>query len=82
MGTPALLIAIAVVVVAQFAFTYLPIMQRLFETRPLGLADGLLILAVGIVVMVILEGEKGTMSRSGLSDPARPLTRAPRKSRG
>ena len=70
MGTPAVLIAIAVVVVAQFAFTYLPVMQRLFETRPVGLADGLLIFAVGIVVMILLEGEKRAMSRFGLS--ARP----------
>lgn len=83
MGTPPVLIAIAVVVVAQLAFTYLPVMQRLFETRPVGLADGLLILAVGIGVMVILEVEKRVMSRFGPGDPARPLNPAGlRSSRG
>ena len=57
-GTPAVLMAIGVVVAAQFAFTYLPVMQRLFETAPVSLADGMLIVAVGVTVMAILEAEK------------------------
>ena len=65
LGTPAVLIAIAVVVAAQFAFTYLPVMQRLFDSRPVSLGDGLLIVAAGVVVMIILEIEKNMMRRTG-----------------
>ena len=58
LGTPPVLIAIAIVTIAQFAFTYLPFMQELFESRPVGLVDGMLILAIGVVMMAILESEK------------------------
>ncbi len=66
LGTPPVLIAIAVVILAQFAFTYLPIMQRLFATKPVSPMDGMLIIAVGIVSMIILEGEKHLMRRLGI----------------
>lgn len=65
LGTPAVLIAIATVVAAQFAFTYLPVMQRFFDTRPLSLGDGLLILATGAGVMILLEIEKQGMRTTG-----------------
>jgi magnesium-transporting ATPase (P-type) len=65
LGTPAVLLAIATVALAQFAFTYLPVMQRLFDTRPVSLGDGLLIVAVGVAAMVLLEIEKNIMRRSG-----------------
>lgn len=63
LGTPPVLLAIATVVVAQFAFTYMPVMQELFATEPVAFADGLLIVAIGIVVMIILEAEKHLMRR-------------------
>ncbi len=63
LGTPPVLIAIAVVIAAQLAFTYLPVMHSLFATRSVGLADGLLIIAVGALAMMILEGEKHVMRR-------------------
>ncbi len=66
LGTPPVLIAIAVVIAAQLAFTYLPLMHRLFATRPVALADGLLIIAVGALAMVILEVEKRVMRRLGV----------------
>ena len=66
LGTPPVLIAVAVVVVAQFAFTYLPAMQALFATRPVSFLDGLLIVAVGVVAMAILEAEKHLMRRMGI----------------
>jgi magnesium-transporting ATPase (P-type) len=66
LGTPPVLIAIAVVIAAQLAFTYLPLMHSLFATRPVGLADGLLIIAVGALAMVILEVEKHVMRRLGV----------------
>jgi magnesium-transporting ATPase (P-type) len=70
LGTPAVLVALAVVVVAQFAFTYLPFMQQWFGTRPLALADGALIIAVGAAAMVLLELEKALLRRFGVAELA------------
>ncbi|MGD9508140.1 MAG: HAD-IC family P-type ATPase [Geminicoccaceae bacterium] len=67
-GTPAVLVAVAAVVVAQFAFTYLPFMHELFDSRPLGLADGFLIVAIGVGLMFLLEGEKLLLRRLGIFD--------------
>jgi magnesium-transporting ATPase (P-type) len=63
MGTPAVLLAIAAVVIAQFAFTYLPAMNALFDSAPVAFADGLLIVAIGVVTMAILETEKALTRR-------------------
>ncbi|MDP2358296.1 MAG: cation-transporting P-type ATPase [Beijerinckiaceae bacterium] len=57
-GTPAVLIALAVVVAGQLAFTYLPVMNNLFGSRPLTVADGLLIVSLGAATFVLLECEK------------------------
>ena len=65
LGTPVVLIAIGVLVVAQLVFTYAPFMQALFETRPLSLADGVLIVVIGACLMILLEGEKLLMRRLG-----------------
>jgi magnesium-transporting ATPase (P-type) len=58
LGTPAVLIGVGGIVILQFAFTYLPVMQRLFQTRSIGLGDGLVIVGVGIVLLCVLEVEK------------------------
>jgi magnesium-transporting ATPase (P-type) len=63
LGTPAVLVAIAVVVVAQFAFTYAPFMHALFQTRPVPFFDGLITVAAGVLLMVILETEKNLLRR-------------------
>ena len=65
LGTPAVLIAIAVVVIAQFAFTYVPFMHELFQTRPVHVVDGFVTVAAGVVLMLILEGEKNVLRRFG-----------------
>lgn len=65
-GTRAVLIAITVVVAGQLAFTYLPFMNGIFDSRPLGLADGALILAIGVAMMILLEVEKLLVRRLGL----------------
>jgi magnesium-transporting ATPase (P-type) len=57
-GTPAVLIGVAVVIVSQFAFTYLPFMNWVFDSRPVAAADGLMIVAVGIALLVLVELEK------------------------
>ncbi|MBS3667982.1 HAD-IC family P-type ATPase [Halomonas boliviensis] len=58
LGTPAVLIAVTLVFIAQLAFTYLPIMHHLFDTRPLGITDGMLIITIGVAMMIVLEVEK------------------------
>ena len=65
LGTPAVLIAIAVVVVAQFAFTYAPFMHELFETRPVPVVDGAIVVAAGVLLMLVLEAEKSVLRRVG-----------------
>ncbi|MDQ0302109.1 HAD-IC family P-type ATPase [Ancylobacter polymorphus] len=66
LGTPAVLLALAAVVAGQFAFTYLPVMQAIFDTRPVALLDGVMIIAIGVALMVVLEGEKLLLRRLGL----------------
>lgn len=66
LGTPIVLAAIGAVVAAQFAFTYAPFMHALFTSRPIPLLDGLLIVAVGVALMLVLEAEKTLMRRYGL----------------
>ena len=58
LGTRAVLTAVATVMVAQFAFTYLPPMQSIFDSRALSLSDGLAIVAVGIALLFCVEIEK------------------------
>jgi len=58
LGTPSVLVSIAVVVAAQLVFTFSPIMNELFDTRPLTLADGVWLIAIGLLLMLLLEGEK------------------------
>ena len=58
LGTPAVLIGVAVVTLAQLAFTYVPWMQVLFETRAVSLVDGVAIVAVGVLLLLVLEVEK------------------------
>lgn len=62
-GTPAVLIGVGAIVILQLAFTYLPIMQTLFGTRPVAMADGMAIMATGIVLLAVLEMEKRMRQR-------------------
>jgi magnesium-transporting ATPase (P-type) len=62
-GTPAVLIGVTVVFVAQLAFTYLPFLQRVFATRPLELTDGAVIVAAGVVLLFASEFEKRVRAR-------------------
>jgi magnesium-transporting ATPase (P-type) len=58
LGTRPVLIAVAAVTALQLAFTYVPFMETFFDTRPVGLAEGLMILVIGPVLLVVLEAEK------------------------
>jgi len=62
-GTKPVLLALGSVIAAQLAVTYVPFMQVLLETRPLALADGLVVIAAGAVLMGILEIEKAILRR-------------------
>ena len=63
LGTPAVLIGVGVVVLAQFVFTYLPWMHAVFATRPVALVDGLVIVAIGIALFLVVEAEKYVLER-------------------
>ena len=65
LGTPAVLAAIGVVIVAQLAFTYAPFMNVLFDSAPVSIFDGSIIIGIGIIVLVVLEIEKALMRRFG-----------------
>lgn len=57
-GTPVVWTTVVVIVAAQFAMTYAPFMNRVFETEPVAVVDGLLVLAVGFALFGIIELEK------------------------
>jgi uncharacterized membrane protein len=74
LGTPAVLTGVATVVVAQLVFTYWPAMNSLFKSRPVGLLDGIAIIAVGVVLLVILEAEQRIVGRLGSAIRVRQAT--------
>ncbi len=62
-GTRAVLIAVGVVTAVQFLFTYAPIMHTLFQTRPVTIVQGLVVIAVGVVGFAVIEIEKWLRQR-------------------
>ena len=64
LGTPAVLLGVGLVAAGQFAMTYLPPMQAIFDTRPVALLDGLAVIAVGVILLLAVETE--TWIRNGL----------------
>ncbi|MEX1154116.1 HAD-IC family P-type ATPase [Parvibaculum sp.] len=67
LGTPIVLIGVVTVTMAQFAFTYLPPLQAIFGSRALALTDGLVIVAMGAALLVVVEVEKRVAARLGQS---------------
>lgn len=57
-GTPRVLAAISVVIALQFAFTYAPFMNALFRSEAVPLPLGLVIVAIGPLIFLLLEFEK------------------------
>lgn len=66
-GTRAVWTGIAIALAAQAAFTYAPPLQSVFETQAVSPADGLLVLALGVILLVLLEVEKWVRRWVGLS---------------
>ncbi len=57
-GTRAVWLVVAIVTVAQFAITYLPLPQAILATESVPLRDGALVVLIGVALFVILEAEK------------------------
>lgn len=57
-GTPAVLLALVVVVLGQLLFTYAPFMQAWFQTTALNATQAATVLGVGLALFVVLEIEK------------------------
>ncbi len=57
-GTKVVWAVVVTITAAQFAVTYLPPLQAALGTRPVPLADGVLIVAVGAAFFAIIEIEK------------------------
>lgn len=57
-GTPAVLIALVIVVVLQAVFTYLPVMHTLFDTVALSPWQVVQCAVAGVILLVILEFDK------------------------
>jgi calcium-translocating P-type ATPase len=57
-GTPIIWSVVLIITVAQFAVTYLPPLQRVFQTQAVPLFDGLLVVGIGVALFIIIEVEK------------------------
>ncbi len=57
-GTPAVLLGVGAVVIAQVAFTYAPVMNTVFASRPVSFLDGAAVVGVGVALLLIVELEK------------------------
>jgi len=62
-GSRPVLISMALCLLLQLGFTYLPIMQRLFGTAAIELIDWAVLAAIGAAVFVIIELEKAVARR-------------------
>lgn len=60
--------ALLALVAAQAAFTYLPVMNRLFATVPLAFGDLAVAAAAGLALMLVLEAEKALLRRLRVFD--------------
>jgi magnesium-transporting ATPase (P-type) len=57
-GTRVVWTVVIAITAAQFAVTYLPPLQMILGIAPVSLADGLLIVGIGVAFFAILEIEK------------------------
>lgn len=57
-GTKVIWLVVLIVTAAQFAITYLPSLQSVFSTKSIAFWDGVLIVAIGVALFIIIELEK------------------------
>ena len=62
-GTPAVLISVALGAAFEFAFTYFPPIQEVFGSTAVSFLDGLAIVGVGVAVLFVVEVEKAVRRR-------------------
>jgi magnesium-transporting ATPase (P-type) len=62
---------IGAMMAVQMLFSYLPLMNTLFHTAPIGWMDWGLIVAVGLAIYLIIEGEKAWRRRGASTSAAR-----------
>ena len=65
LGSQPVWLAVALVLVGQMALTYVPVLQRVFRTEAMPLSALVLILGVGVLLFLALEGEKQLRLRLG-----------------
>jgi magnesium-transporting ATPase (P-type) len=58
LGTNAVLLGVAGVILAQLAVTYVPFLQSIFGTTSISPAEGAAVIAIGIALLVAVEAEK------------------------
>lgn len=58
LGTRVVWAAVIAVTIGQFAITYVPWLQTIFETQAISVSDGFLIIIVGVIMFSIIEIEK------------------------
>jgi len=59
------LAALAVLIAAQLAFTYLPILNTLLDSRPLSAMQLFVVIGLGALMMIVIEIEKLAMRKLG-----------------
>lgn len=57
-GTKVVWAVVLVITLAQFAITYVPVLQKVFATESVPFFDGLLVIAMGMALFAIIETEK------------------------
>ncbi|WP_133130777.1 cation-transporting P-type ATPase [Legionella yabuuchiae] len=57
-GTKMVWMSVIVITIAQFAITYMPLLQSIFKTESISFFDGVLIIVIGIVFFALIETEK------------------------
>ena len=62
-GTRHVLLAVGLVLVLQLLFTYAPWLQALFDTQNMSVWHGLMCIAAGVVLFIVLELEKWAQRR-------------------
>jgi hypothetical protein len=70
-GTRPVLVGVGITVAAQLTFTYAPFMQAVFDSRPVPLLEGAIILGCGAALLLLMEIEKAArraiLARAGLA---------------
>jgi magnesium-transporting ATPase (P-type) len=57
-GTKVVWAVVVAITLAQFAITYVPVLQTIFATESVPFWDGLLVIAIGVVLFAVVETEK------------------------